>query len=236
MGHPGDADHDPEKDADEEPAANGANGTQEHVPDAELTARAPVTKDRTEECWGSARYWARALPAYADREQRKADWSSLLAGIIAAVTGLGIWPLLTGVSDNQPTAITPGAILFSLAALAAAILALLPRIYNFAEMAGAARELASRYGALIGALEDIVLQPAFDPIAARPVVEEFEATKAKKDALRRLPNRDQEETTWAGDRTLRAKAETAAAEEELKAVKAKRALSKARAEEPEPKP
>ena len=228
MGHPGggnDAGGDPDpKDKDEA------------VPDSELTARAPVTRDRVEGCYASAKYWARALPHYADREQRNADLCGLLAGIFSAITGLAIWPLVTGVTEGTTvSAITPGTILFSGVALAAAIVALLPRIFNFGEMAGGSRELASRYGAMVGGLQDLLGPQEFDPIAARPVVEEFEETKAKKDALRRLPNRDAEEARWARDRVTRSQAEAAAAEAEVKAVQARKALAKARAgDRPEP--
>ena len=211
---------------------NGADET-EGSDDSEHTARAPISKRRVEQCYTSAGYWARALPLYADHEQWKADVCSLVAGIITALTGLAIWPLVTGVSDNKVTVVNPGTLLFSGAALLAAIVALLPRIYNFGEMAGHARELASSYGSLVGDLEDLYLEPVFDPVAARPVVEAFEKAKAKKDALRRLPNRERDETKWSAERRARDEAEVASSEVELKALKARRAVAAERAKEPE---
>jgi len=233
VGHPGEAGvAPPQADGAGTLAAMGSIGrSNAEVPDSERTTRAPVTRERVEQCYSSAGYWARALPHYADREQMWADACSLGAGIISAVTSLAIWPLLTGVSGTQVTTVSPGAILFSAAALAAAVIALLPRVFSFGEMAGHARELASGYGSMVGDLEDLVLEREFDPVAARPVVERFEATKAKKDALRRLPNRDADEARWARGRASRAEAETAAAEVEVKAVKARRALARERAGE-----
>jgi hypothetical protein len=75
--------------------------------------------------------------------------------------------------------------------LIAALLAALPRIFNFGEMAGAGRELASRYGAIVGDLTDLhALDGAYNQPAALTVVTEFEATKQKKDGLRRLPDKE----------------------------------------------
>jgi hypothetical protein len=226
VGQPGDA-TDPGGGQHEEPASDPKHDA---VPDSERTLRAPITKDRVEQCYASAAYWARALPHYADSEQSKADWCSLIAGVAAAITGLGIWPLL-GINDGKVTELNPWTLAFSGLALVAAIAALLPRIYNYGEMAGHAREVGTRYGTLVGALEDLVLESPFDPIAARAVVDEFEATKAKKDSLRRLPNRDAEEARWARDRTIRAQADAAATAEELKAVQVRRQLARERAAE-----
>ena len=201
------------------------------MPESELTARAPVTLDRVIGCYNSAEYWARALPHYADRQQRWADIFSIFAGVVTAATGLAIWPVLTGVTADKVIAVTPGTVLYSVVVLAAAISALLPRIFSFGEMAGHARELASQYGSLVGDLRDLKGQADFDPDAARAVVEAFDKAKAKKDALRRLPNREKEEATWAVDRTKRAQAEAVAAEAELKAATAQNALAKERHED-----
>jgi hypothetical protein len=75
-------------------------------------------------------------------------------------------------------------------ALAAGILALVPRVKNYGEMAGQARGIASSYGQIGG--------PLFDSLSAidagsrneeeiRAAVAVFEETKAKKDQLRYLP-------------------------------------------------
>ena len=71
----------------------------------------------------------------------------------------------------------------------AAICALVPRVKNYGELAGAARELASRYGSLEGDLLDLSKADPVDQERARTIVTDFQATKEKKDALRGLPDR-----------------------------------------------
>ena len=80
-------------------------------------------------------------------------------------------------------------VVVSLVAFAAALCALVPRVKNYGELAGQARELTSRYGGVVGDLLDLAKMEALDSDAARPVVEEFEAIKEKKDGLRGLPDR-----------------------------------------------
>jgi len=58
--------------------------------------RVPVTRERIATCLDSARLWARELPRYADRQQRRADAWSIAAGVLAALTSLSVFPLLTG--------------------------------------------------------------------------------------------------------------------------------------------
>ena len=77
-------------------------------------------------------------------------------------------------------------VVVSLVAFAAALCALVPRVKNYGELAGQARELTSRYGGVVGDLLDLAKMEALDSDAARPVVEEFEAIKEKKDGLRRV--------------------------------------------------
>jgi len=77
----------------------------------------------------------------------------------------------------------------SAVALAAAICALVPRVRNYAELAGQARELTSRYGGLVGDLIDLAHAQSLDQDRARQVVTEFGSIKEKKDALRGLPDR-----------------------------------------------
>jgi hypothetical protein len=73
---------------------------------------------------------------------------------------------------------------------------------NYAEMAGQARELASRYGSLLGDLVDLDVTPhRVDQQVALAVVTAFEATKQKKDALRRLPDRKKPDTPRETDLT-----------------------------------
>jgi hypothetical protein len=159
---------------------------------------APVCRERVVECLGSASYWVEELPRYADRNQRKADWWALVSGCLAALTSLAIWPVLTDSSTWWQKG------LVSAAAFAAAVCALVPRIWNFAEHAGQARELSSRYGELKGSLKDLAYAPKYEDSIARDVVARFQSTKEKKDALPGL--------------RVRSGSEVAAAEEQRRAL------------------
>lgn len=143
----------------------------------------PISKERVEGCLRSATFWVNELPKYADRQQRKADAWAIASGILASITGLAIFPILTDTSTDLQKAIISGI------AFGAAICALVPRIMNYAELAGQARELASRYGGVVGDLLDLVKADPFNGEAAQPAVDAFEATKEKKDGLRGLPDR-----------------------------------------------
>jgi hypothetical protein len=170
---------------------------------------APVSKDRVENCLRSATFWVNELPKYADRQQAKADWWAIVAGGLAAFTGLAIFPVIT----DSSTDLAKGFV--ALFAFAAAICALVPRVMNYAESAGQARELTSRYGGIVGDLLDLAKANPFLPEAARPVVEAFESIKEKKDGLRRLPDR--------------ADAEASRYIKEVKVLEAKKRLDEAKA-------
>jgi len=152
-----------------------------------------VSEERLRICRSSAEFWVNALPRYADRNQRLADRFAIASGTVSALTGLSIWSSLTHTSSYWSKAIV------SAAALIAAMLALVPRIKNYADNAGQARELSSRYGNVLGKLIDLtapvsgdshVMGAAVtDPEVVRSVIAEFQATKEKKDALRNLPDR-----------------------------------------------
>ena len=149
----------------------------------EETHGVPVSKERIVACLASATFWTRELPIYADGRQRWADAWAIAAGLLAALTSLSIFPVLGDDStDLQKWAI-------SIVAFAAAICALIPRIRNYGELAGQARELASRYGSLEGDLLDLSKADPVDQERARTIVTEFQAAKEKKDALRGLPDR-----------------------------------------------
>ncbi len=147
----------------------------------------PVSAARIDNCLKSATFWVNELPRYADRQQRSADAWAIAAGILAALTSLAIFPVL----GESPTTVEKGIV--SAVALLAAICALVPRVRNYAELAGQARELSSRYGGITGDLIDLVHAPKIDQEQALLIVTEFEAIKAKKDSLRGLPDRDQVE-------------------------------------------
>jgi hypothetical protein len=103
-----------------------------------------------------------------------------LAGVLASITSLSIFAVLgQGSGILEKTAV-------SAVALLSAILALVPRVKNYGEMAGTARVLAAQYGSVYGRLLDVVESGAKHQHAARVVVAEFDSIKAKKDALRML--------------------------------------------------
>lgn len=176
----------------------------------------PVSRERVENCLKSATFWVRELPRYADRQQFLADGWAILAGVLSAATALAIFPILTDTSSDFEK------LLVSAAAFLAAILALVPRIKNYAEMAGSARELTSRYGGIVGDLLDLAKAQPFPAEAARPVVTEFEVIKEKKDSLRGLPDREKIEIKLAELRQRVAEAEAKAAAAQKAAAEAKK--------------
>ncbi len=142
----------------------------------------PISVERVEGCLSSASYWAVVLPGYADRNQRWADFWAIVTGVVGAVTSLTVWPVLDGSSS------TSAKLLISVGALATAICQLIPRVRNHAELATQAKELSSAYGALVGKLRD--LEAAGVPQGpARSIIADYQTTKARKDALRRVPSR-----------------------------------------------
>ncbi len=179
----------------------------------------PVSAKRIEVCLQSASFWVDELPRYADRQQQRADSWAIAAGILSAITSLSIWPLLEKGSDP------PQLVLVSTVALLAAICALVPRVKNYAELAGQARELSSRYGSLKGDLIDLANTKPLDQERARVVVTEFQATKEKKDALRGLPDRAKGEIRLADLARRVAEARRIAADAERTAELAKGAVT-----------
>jgi hypothetical protein len=179
----------------------------------------PVTRERIEGCLRSAVFWVNELPRYADQQQRLADAWAILAGVLAALTSLSIFPVLgEGATDLQRGVV-------SAAALLAAICALVPRVKNYAELAGQARELSSRYGGVTGDLLDLAKAEVIDQEAARALVAEFGSIKEKKDALRGLPDREKVEIRRA-DMARRA------SEARMRAAQAARAEAESRAAMP----
>jgi hypothetical protein len=92
---------------------------------------------------------ASGLPGFANRCQAKADRLAVSAGALSAATSLSIWATL------QQTPAWWAKVVVASAALVAAILALLTRIYNWGGVASEARQLASKYGHLYGDLLEI---------------------------------------------------------------------------------
>jgi hypothetical protein len=168
--------------------------------------RVSVTRERIATCLESALFWARELPRYADRQQRRADAWSIAAGVLAALTSLSVFPLMSSTVADAGKWIIAGL------ALAAAVCALIPRVRSYGELAGQAREVSSRYGRLTGELMDMVRAEWVDQERARYVVTEFQATKEKKDSLRGLPDRSRVEVEFAEASRHAAEARRKAAE------------------------
>ena len=143
-------------------------------------ADVPVSELRLHECCRDAHFWARHLPEYADRSQSKADFWAILAGFLAAVTSLSVFPVLGDGAGTLAKTIV------SVVALASAVSALVPRVKSYGEQAGSARVLAAQYGSLYGRLLDLVNENPVNQHVAKGVVAEYQAVKEKKDALRGL--------------------------------------------------
>jgi hypothetical protein len=166
----------------------------------------PISRERIDGCLRSAVFWVNELPRYADQQQRLADGWAILAGVLASLTSLAIFPVLNDGSTDAEKLIV------SAVALAAAICALVPRVRNYAELAGQARELSSRYGGVTGDLLDLAKARVIDQDAARVLVTEFGTIKEKKDALRGLPDRETVEIRRADMARRAAEARTRAAQ------------------------
>lgn len=111
-----------------------------------------VSGARLRRCLDSTEFWVVQLPQYAARNQRRAAFWAIAAGILAAVTSLAIWPAV----GESPT--IGAKILVSVVSLAAAICALVPRIKGYGELAGAARVLSAQNGSILGRLVDLLAE------------------------------------------------------------------------------
>jgi hypothetical protein len=143
----------------------------------------PISLSNLQECLDSARYWIAFLPEYANTMQRRADTWAIMAGLLAAFAGLSVWATI-----EQSTS-TWARVVVAVVSVGSAVCALLPRVKNYGEMAGHARELEARYGQVSGDLLDLWdHQIALPSRAAHKAIERFDAIKAAKDAnLRDLP-------------------------------------------------
>lgn len=182
----------------------------------QTTATGVVSAARLNECLASASFWAQELPRYANRRQLWADTWAIVSGTLATVTGLAVWPVMTdGSSTADKVLITAGALLSGFAAL-------MPRIKNYGELAGQAREMASTYGTLVGEFGDLVDLAAANsghvPAAtAQSAIAAFDTVKAQKDGLRYLQdkNRVLRRRSEAHTRLLTAQAKEMRALDEL---------------------
>ncbi|WP_412737318.1 hypothetical protein [Krasilnikovia sp. MM14-A1259] len=118
--------------------------------------------------------------------QRRADGYAIAAAFLSTVTSLTFWGFLNVANSWWAQTIA------SAAAFAAAAAAIIPRVKNYSEAAGKARQLATQYGTIKGRLTDAQVWSAAnvaDDTALRQVVEDFEAIKSSKDALVPYPKR-----------------------------------------------
>jgi hypothetical protein len=143
----------------------------------------PISLGNLQECLDSARYWIAFLPEYANAMQRRADRWAIAAGLLAVIAGLSVWATI-----EQSTS-TWARLVVAVVSLGSATCALLPRVKNYGEMAGHARELQARYGQVSGDLLDLWYdQSALSSSEAHDDIKKFDAIKGAKDAnLRDLP-------------------------------------------------
>ena len=151
--------------------------------DTDASDEIPISEASLRECLDSARYWIQFLPAYANGMQRRADNWAIAAGILAAIAGLSVWATIEQSTSNVARWVVV------IVSFSSAICALLPRVKNYGEMAGHARELEARYGQVSGDLLDLWHeQTALTSPAGHEIIKRFDAIKAAKDAnLRDLP-------------------------------------------------
>jgi hypothetical protein len=151
--------------------------------DTDAADEIPISLANLRECLDSARYWIQFLPAYANAMQRRADTWAIAAGILAAIAGLSVWATV-----EQSTSMVARWVVV-IVSFSSATCALLPRVKNYGEMAGHARELEARYGRVSGDLLDLWYDKgSLRSPEGREAIEAFDAIKAAKDAnLRDLP-------------------------------------------------
>jgi hypothetical protein len=150
----------------------------------------PVTRERLTECIDSARFWAseEALLHFANSMQNRADLFAITSALLASVTSLSVWTVLSG----SPTWIAQ--LVVAVVALVSAATAVVPRVRKYGEAAGKARELATQYGGLLGELTDaqaVVEQPKWEGVV-RHIVDRFQSVKARKDQLAPYPHNEKE--------------------------------------------
>lgn len=150
---------------------------------AGLTDDIPISAARLRKCMASASYWVIALPTYADRMQALADRWALAAGGLAILTGLAVWTKLAESASLWAETVV------AVAAILAGVFALVPRIKNYGELAGSARELGAQakhhYGELLDLWSD--KDDRLSSEVAKERVRNFEAVRKDKDRLRYLP-------------------------------------------------
>ncbi len=140
---------------------------------------ANISEQRIIECIASARLWSIHIKETVDKMHAIADRYTISAALISAITGLAAW--------GQVTASTRvwAQILVGVMAIAAAVVAVIPRVKGYSESASKLAPLATKYGAVLGglldALSEIQMSNPNAQIHAQIAIREFEKVKAEKD-------------------------------------------------------
>jgi hypothetical protein len=144
----------------------------------------------------SARFWGDHIQLYSDWMQTLSDRYAIGAALISAFTGLAIWGTISSSAQVWAQAAA------STMAFCAAAAAIIPKIKGYGNCALSAAPLSTDYGhaldELLTALEGVKSARPKAQVGARKAVADFEAVKAKKDALRPYPRRLQEQ--WDAQR------------------------------------
>jgi hypothetical protein len=143
----------------------------------------PVSQTNLRLSLDSSRYWIAFLPEYANDMQRRADRWAIAAGLLAALTGLSAW------ADVEQSSNILLRVVVVVASLSSATCSLVPRVKNYGEMAGHARELCSQYRRVYGHLLDLWHNPkALVTPQARKVIDDFYVLAEARDRhLRYVP-------------------------------------------------
>jgi hypothetical protein len=165
----------------------------------------PVSSTSIVECLNSAKYWIAVLPEYANDMQRRADRWAITSGVFSAIAGLTVWATI-----DKSTRVW-AQVLVAVISFASAVAALVPRVKNYGEMAGQARQLSSSYGRAEGHLVNANNWPAAErnDQVLQKVIEDFDNVKSSKDTnLRDLPPRipnPNNDPNWPADTYYRAR-------------------------------
>lgn len=146
-----------------------------------------VSKSRLDDCIQSADFWAAHIGLYSDWMQTLSDRYAIGAALLSTVTGLTIWGSVSGSGALWAQAAA------GVMAFLAAAAAIVPKVRGYGDCARQAAPLSAEYGHSLGELQDaldaVSAGRAKAQAAARKAVENFEAIKVKKDALRPYPRK-----------------------------------------------
>lgn len=163
---------------------NGAPATSQSS--SAVAATLAETDKTLAECEQSARFWSASLPKYGQQMRDRANTCAIWSALLAAVTSLSVWGALA--DSKQLFAV----VTISLTSIATSMLTAVSKIKGWAECAGAAPVLASKYGHVIGELQNarVALQAGLPGAAeqASKARVEFEAIRGEKNSLKPYPS------------------------------------------------